>query len=141
MHGSCRARVDGAPDFSLAGGFAQNGYGDHSACRTFRFDDDAVDHAGGRVPQVLAARNAVPAIYSLREFASAGGLMSYGIDLPDLYRETGVYAGRILKGTKPADLPVIQPTKFELVVNLKTVKSLRLTRSSGPLSIADEVIE
>ena len=89
----------------------------------------------------LAARHAVPAIYSLREFAAAGGLMSYGIDLPDVYRETGVYAGRILKGTKPADLPVIQPTKFELVINLKTVKSLGLTPSSGLLSIADELID
>jgi len=89
----------------------------------------------------LAARHGVPAMYSFRDFAVAGGLMSYGIDLPETYREVGVYAGRILKGTKPADLPVEQPTKFEFVINLKAAKALGVTFSANLLSLADEVIE
>jgi putative tryptophan/tyrosine transport system substrate-binding protein len=89
----------------------------------------------------LATRYKIPAMFSLRAYVVEGGLVSYGIDLPDLYRQTGVYAGRILNGSKPADLPITQPTKFELVVNQKAAKMLGLTLSPDLLSIADEVIE
>ena len=90
---------------------------------------------------VLAARHAIPTIFSQRDYAAVGGLISYGPDFADGFRQCGVYVGKVLKGEKPADLPVAQPTKFDLVVNLKTAKALGITVPQTLQVAADEVIE
>jgi putative ABC transport system substrate-binding protein len=102
---------------------------------------DAITQANQQRIVDLAMKHRLPAIYSSREFVDAGGLISYGVSYPDLYRRAATYVDKILKGTKPADLPVVQPTKFELVINLKTAKALGLTIPDKLLALADEVIE
>jgi putative ABC transport system substrate-binding protein len=102
---------------------------------------DAITQANQQRIVDLAMKHRLPAIYSSREFVDAGGLISYGVSYPDLYRRAATYVDKILKGTKPADLPVVQPTKFELVINLKTAKALGIKVPPSLLALADGVIE
>jgi len=103
--------------------------------------NDAFFNSRAQQFATLATRFAVPVIYSYRDYVTAGGLMSYGADINSVYHEVGIYVGRILKGERPADLPIIQASKFEFVLNLKTARLLRITVSSNLLALADEVIE
>jgi putative ABC transport system substrate-binding protein len=103
--------------------------------------NSAPTQANLRLTVELAAQHRLPAIYASKEFVDAGGLVTYGVSYPDLYRRAAAYVDKIFKGAKPSDLPIEQPTKFELVLNLKTAKALGLTVPPGLLVAADEVIE
>ncbi len=130
------AQADNASEFDAA--FADF---DQAGVRALLVAADAFFTGNAKSLIALAERHTLPTIYFVREFPAVGGLMSYGTSFDDALRQAGAYVGRILKGEKPADLPVVQSTKFEFVINLKTAKALGLTYPPGLLAIADEVIE
>jgi len=129
-----QASSEGEFDAAFAG-FDQDGV------RALLVAADSTFSGNAKSLTTLAERHKLPAIYFVREFAAVGGLMSYGTSFDDAYRQAGGYVGRILKGEKPADLPIVQSAKFEFVINLKTAKALGITYPPGLLAIADEVIE
>jgi putative ABC transport system substrate-binding protein len=110
-------------------------------CNALHVAQDALAQANMKLIVALTAKHRLPAMYPSREYAEAGGLMSFGVDYPDLYRRSANYVDKILKGTKPADLPIEQPTKFELVINLRVAKGLGIPVPPTVLTRADEVIE
>jgi putative tryptophan/tyrosine transport system substrate-binding protein len=112
-----------------------------SQCNALLADQDALTQANKELIVSLAAKHRLPAIYPARDYVAAGGLMSFGVDYPDLYRRAATYVDKIVKGAKPADLPVEQPSKFELVINQKTAKALGIPVPATMLVRADEVIE
>jgi putative ABC transport system substrate-binding protein len=137
-HGQQLLIVEASSDAQIAAAFAGLV---ESRAEALIVTSDPVLVAGREKVVALAARNMAPTIYSQREFTEIGGLISYGVNFRDVYRKLGDYAGRILKGAKPADLPVLLPTKFELIINLITAKALGLSVPPTLLALADEVIE
>ena len=123
---------------TLASGLHMSAFGGKADMPRLR---NVCSESSSRNALTLAERHKIPAIYEARSYAIVGGLMSYGPNLPDMYRQVGLYTGQILKGAKPADLPVMQPTALELVINLKTARAIGLDVSTQLQQRADEVIE